>query len=237
MAVQTGERTRAAVELFAERAARGVADAPTLEDAADAIVAAAAAATGAQAVVARVLDASEGRLRACSVAAASLSLAAELEGSLLPVGEVPEEESTEPTSALLRVAERAGTPYALVVPVRVGGAVAATLELLRSHGEFGPGDRRIVRLAASELALAVRAFAVLARAGAAPGLAEQLEVAGDALAAGADEERAAEHVVRVVVETTGARACLLWRVDEGVAPALLARHGEDGHAAGADAVE
>src|SRR6478609_3779721 len=103
MAVHTGERTRAAVELFAERAARGVADAPTFEDAADAIVAATAAATGAQVVVARVLEEPLGQLRACSVAAASLSLAAELEGSLLPAAAVPDEESTEPTAALLRV--------------------------------------------------------------------------------------------------------------------------------------
>src|SRR5438034_5582618 len=138
MAVHTGERTRAAVELFAERAARGVADASTLEDAADAIVAAAAAATGAQIVVARVLEQPLGQLRACSVAAASLSLAAELEGSLLPVEAVPDEESSEAPALLRRVAERAGTPFALVVPVRVGGTVAATLELLRSHGDLGP---------------------------------------------------------------------------------------------------
>src|SRR5207237_8366392 len=99
-----------------------------------------------------------------------------------------------------RAAEGAATPFALVVPVRVGGTVAATLELLRSHGDFGPGDRRIVRLAAAELSLALRAFGGPARPGAAQALAEQLEVAGDALVAGGDETRTADHVVRLVVE-------------------------------------
>src|SRR3954453_6977008 len=99
MAVHTGERTRAAVELFAERAARGVADAARLEDAADAIVGATGGAPRpnggappANVVVPRVLEQPLGQLRACSVAAASLSLAAELEGSLLPLEEVPEDE-------------------------------------------------------------------------------------------------------------------------------------------------
>src|SRR3954454_11395999 len=102
MAVHTGERTRAAVELFAERAAHGAADAATLKDAVDAIVGAAAAATGAHVVVARVLDPALGQLRACSVAAVSLSLAAELEGSLLALDAVPDGESSEPAAALHR---------------------------------------------------------------------------------------------------------------------------------------
>src|SRR4051812_4148621 len=112
MAVQTGERTRAAVEVFAERAARGVADAARLEDAPHAIVAAAAAATGANVVVARVLEQPLGQLRGCWVAAPSLSLAAELEGSLLPLDAVPDGESSEPGAALLRVAERVGSAHA-----------------------------------------------------------------------------------------------------------------------------
>src|SRR4051794_1209597 len=188
MAVHTGERTRAAVELFAERAARGVADAARLEDAADAIVGATAAATRANVVVARVLEQPLGQLRACSVAAASLSLAAELEGSLLPLEEVPEDESSEPGAALARLAARVGSAFALVLPIRLDGAVVATLELLRSHDDFDEGDRRLARLGASELALALRAFRAPAPV-AGEALADRLEVAGDALAAGADEAR------------------------------------------------
>src|SRR3954454_4024172 len=110
MAVGTGERTRAAIELFAELA-QGTAQATSLEEAADTIVAAAAAATRAQIVVARVLDQERGALRACSVAAASLVLAAELKGSLLPPDDVPDGEATEPTPSLRRVAERSGMPF------------------------------------------------------------------------------------------------------------------------------
>ena len=83
----------------------------------------------------------------------------------------------------------------------------------------------------------MRAFGAPTPARAPGALADQLTVAGDALAAGVDEAGAADHVVRLVAEATGSATCLLWRVDEGAAPLLLASRGGRPRGAASVAVE
>ncbi len=62
-----------------------------------------------------------------------------------------------------------------------------------------------------------------------PGAARlSLELAGEALAAGSDEDELAEHVVRLAAEATGAAQCLLWRVEADTPPVFLAAHGFEG---------
>ena len=50
-------------------------------------------------------------------------------------------------------------------------------------------------------------------------------LAGEALAAGSDDARSAEHVAHVAAEAAGARAALLWRAD-GDEPRLAAAIGD-----------
>jgi serine phosphatase RsbU (regulator of sigma subunit) len=84
-----------------------------------------------------------------------------------------------------------------------------SLELFRAGEPFCVGERAFARLLADQIGLAVRAFGEEPSDGAAD--PEALERAGDALAAGADEARAARSVVRLAVEATGAACGLLWR--------------------------
>jgi hypothetical protein len=53
---------------------------------------------------------------------------------------------------------------------------------------------------------------------------DPLELAGDALAAGSDEGRAADQVAALAGEATGAQACLLWRYEAG-GPVMVALWG------------
>ena len=74
------------------------------------------------------------------------------------------------------------------------------------------------------MALAIRAFG---GTGATPGAGPvaALTVAGDALAAGADEAQTAGHVARLAVEATGALASLLWLSADGRPLELVASFG------------
>ena len=65
---------------------------------------------------------------------------------------------------------------------------------------------------------------------------DALEVAGDALAAASDEHELAEHVVRLALAATGAARCVLWRLEPGAAPTLLAARRRKRRAAGANGV-
>ena len=174
---------------------------------------AAARATGAEVVVARVADAARRSLKAWAVATGSAAVGAELEGSRLPLDEVPAHEVgrvDDLPESVRQAAERVGASGVLLIPIHVNGHVEGSLEFMRRSDVFDDAERRLARLAAGQATLAIRAFAD--RAPDAEVDAEAtLALAGEALAAGADEFRTAEEITRFATEATGALAGLLWR--------------------------
>jgi serine phosphatase RsbU (regulator of sigma subunit) len=215
--------------------ARDTSGAAGLDQALAEIVERAAEVTGADLVVARLGD--DGGLTARAVHAASPALQAELEGSRISAGSMPAEERDEllqlPRS-LRRAAEQLGATAVLQVPVRAGQAVVGSLELMRRRGAFDERERALARTAAEQVALARRAYGD--GEGTNPDAPDLLELAGDALAAGSDEARAADQVAALACEATGSRACLVWRYEpEG--PLLAALAGPAGTAAPAVALE
>ena len=199
-------------------------DLATLDGALASIAGRTAEVTGADVVVVRLVDDS-GYAIARTVHAESAALRAELEGSRLPPSSVPAEpldQGDELPAPLRRVAEQFGAAGALQLPVREGNAVVGSLELLRRRDEFDERERSLALAAADEIALARRAFGDGGTATAAgPDL---LGLAGDALAAGSDETRAADQVATLAAEATGARACVVWRYEEQ-GPVLAALSG------------
>lgn len=186
-------------------------------------------------VVARLAD-EAGGLTARAVHASSAALQAELEGSRISAGSVPSEERDELLQlprALRRVAEQLGAGAVLQLPVRAAGVVIGSLELMRRQGPFDEHERALARTAADQVTLARRAYGGDRTSPAGPDL---LELAGDALAAGSDETRAAEQVAGLACEATGSRACLLWRYEPD-GPVLAALAGPAGTAAPAVALE
>jgi serine phosphatase RsbU (regulator of sigma subunit) len=195
----------------------------------EAIAEALGRAAGADVVVARVLDAERMSLVARSVVASSPAVAAELEGTRLPLAELPDDEvdSLEHVGPLLaRAARAAGSAAVLQVPVVVGGEPVGSLELLAATEPIGEAQRALARLAASQLGLAIRAFGP--NGAALPGRlesADALALAGEALAAGSDEGRAGEHVTKLATDAAGAVCGLLWRRQDDGPPLLVAAHG------------
>ena len=187
--------------------------ASSLTEALQSVAEAAARAVGADAVIARVADDAQLTLIACSVATTSAAVAAELEGSRLPLADVPESEETElqrlPETVRLAAA-RVGAEFVVLLPVHVDGRIRGSLELIR-RAAFDDGERRLARLAAAQAALAIRAFGGNGTAARGPDTEALLSLAGDALAAGADESRTADQVPRLAAEATGAVSGLLWR--------------------------
>jgi serine phosphatase RsbU (regulator of sigma subunit) len=189
-------------------------------------------------VVVRVADDDRGYLIACAVAGASIAVAAELEGTRVPIDELSPDEVDELEllpDAVARAAERVRATAVLQLPVAVGGDVDGSLELMRAGVAFDESERHVARLAAAQAALAIRA---LGRAGVIgdPDAGTALSLAGDALVAGADESQTADQVARLAVEATGAFSSLLWRTDERQALELVASFGpEDTDTAPAEA--
>jgi serine phosphatase RsbU (regulator of sigma subunit) len=213
----TPPTARSALEAFAS-ATRALADGSSLGAALDAIVLATAAATGAEVVVARVVDPDGTRASARSVHTASPALAAELEGSRVAIVELPPaevDERGELPLALRRLLERAGGQAALHVPVFARGRLVGALELVRATDGFDATDRLLARLGADQIGTAVRAFEPdgLRREGA-DASARALELAGEALAVGSDRTRTSEEIVRLAAESAGARAAVLWRRED-----------------------
>ena len=191
------------------RAAGGHGIAEALQAVADAVV----EVTGADAGAVRVVDGS-GRLPVLTVASRSESLAAELAGSTFSLEELPAQEasSDELPAAVQRAARRARSADVLLIPIRVDGAPLGSLELLRASRAFDPSESAAARIAAAHLGLVMRAFdGANGMAGSHP--TEGLALAGDALAAGLDEARAPDEVVRIAARASGAEAAQLWEVD------------------------
>src|SRR3954447_20885005 len=142
MAVQPDRRDRAetsteasvpgaALDALAAAAASADASAASLQE----LARAAAAAAGPDVAVVRTVDPTGRWLVARAVASASEALAAELEGERYAVAELPADDVTGLDGlppALAAAAARIGAAGALVVPLRAGGAVLGSLELLRA---------------------------------------------------------------------------------------------------------
>src|SRR5690348_3885455 len=208
------ERAAAALAALAEGGA-DVASSETLTEALAAIAESTARAAGAEVVVARVRDDDESGLVACAVASASTAVAAELEGTRISLDDVETVEVDDVESlpaAAARAAKRIRATAVLQLPVGAGGAIDGTLELMRAGLPFDDDERLVASVAATQAALAIRAFRGNGIVGADEATA--LSLAGDALAAGADEGHIAEQVVRVAVDATEAAAGLLWGIDE-----------------------
>ncbi|TMA51133.1 MAG: GAF domain-containing protein, partial [Deltaproteobacteria bacterium] len=209
------ERAGEALEALAEAGA-GVASARSIADALGALAEAVARGAGAEVTVVRVVDDERRYLVACAVASASSAVAAELEGTRVPIGEVSPDEVDELEhlpAAVGRAARRARATAVLQLPIMIGDEVDGSLELLRAGVPFDESERRVARVAAVQAALAIRAFGGngVAR-GSDAGMT--LSLAGDALAAGADEAQTAEQVARLAAEATGALSGLLWRAGD-----------------------
>jgi serine phosphatase RsbU (regulator of sigma subunit) len=205
-------------------AGQELATAESLDDALSALAQAAAAATGATLAVVRVPDRSGG-LPARGVWSASASLGAELEGSRLALDDLgtdERDESDELPPAVRRLAERSGAVGVLVVPAPGSDGVQASLELMRPQERFSPSDRMLAKIAAYQAGLLVRAFEPPNGTANGAGVSSALELAGRALAAGAEEARTAERIARLASEASGARSCLIWRAQDGIGEPIAA---------------
>jgi serine phosphatase RsbU (regulator of sigma subunit)/putative methionine-R-sulfoxide reductase with GAF domain len=185
------------------RAGKALAGGAPLEPILGELIEAAARGTGADIGVVWLPAAGE-ILVARAVWASSGSLAAELEGRRT--------ESVD-TAATLVSAHFEGEVTTLNLPFAADRG-AGTLELARRGGAFGEEGTLVAMLAADLTALAVR----LCEDGQPSGRdgTRALDVAGDALAAVADDEGAAGRVARLATLAAGAEAALVWRLRAGV---------------------
>jgi serine phosphatase RsbU (regulator of sigma subunit) len=166
------------------------------------LVEAAARGTGSELAAVWLPDRS-GAFVARAVWASSGSLAAQLDGRRA--------ETLEGAAALVG-AHFEGDVETLGVPLDVGGA-EGMLQLVRRAARFEGESALVASLAADLVALANRLCAdgrTSVREG-----AGALDVAGDALAAVADDEGAAGRVARLAVIAAGAEAALVWRLRAG----------------------
>ena len=184
------------------RVGRALSTGVALEPVLNALAEAAGHGTGAE-IAAVWLPARNGVLVARAVWSASGSLAAELEGRRT--------DSVE-TAATLMDARFEGEVETLTIPLDTGGT-AGMLELARRGGPFDGEATLVGTLAADLTALATR----ICEDAQAPGreAAGALDVAGDALAAVADDEGAAGRVARLATLAAGAEAGLVWRLRTG----------------------
>ncbi|HEX2433306.1 MAG TPA: SpoIIE family protein phosphatase [Gaiellaceae bacterium] len=204
-------------------AGRELAKAESLDEALPELARATAAATGATLAVVRVPDVRQG-LPARGVWSESSALSAELEGSRLLLEEFATEDLTEADelpAAVRRLAERIGAVGILVVPSLAEDEVLASLELMRPREPFTESERAVAQIAAQQAGLLVRAFRPLdGSANGAAALPSALDLAGRALAAGADESTSAERIARLAAELTRAESCLIWRTEDGEVEAI-----------------
>jgi serine phosphatase RsbU (regulator of sigma subunit) len=205
------ESAGAALAAFAEVGRALAADAG-LPEALAAVARAAAAGAHADVVLVRVAEPDGTALAAVAVAAPA-PLAAELVGSRLEAADAPEEALDRldlAPRAVQRAAERAGAGSLLVLPIRAGGRVVSTLELLRGQSAFREAERHAAEIAAAHAALVLRAFGLADAVDKHGARAVGLDLAGEALVAGSDGTRTADEVARLAVELTDALAAILW---------------------------
>jgi len=204
MAVETGFGP---VEALA-RAAAEVAATDDLATALAALAQAGADAVRADLCVIRVVDRT-GDLVARAVAPDGSALGAEIAGTRAPCDPVEAGEVPEPTR---RAAERATAAGVAVAAARADGRIVGSVEFVRFSEPFTRDEEPVAQLLAGQLGLTVRSLAPGTSAALGGRRARWLELAGEALAAGADPRRAAQHAVEIGVEATGARAGAVWQV-------------------------
>ncbi len=199
-------------ERLAESAA-ATASAASLHEALAAIAQAAASGTGADVAAVRVAD-STGALTVQAVVAGSRSRAAEVEGSrlapedvvdgsALPEGNVPAE--------VRRLADRLGAEGALYVPATLEGHAVGAVDLYSVDARFGASDLAVARLAAGQIALAVRLLGATANGGEPrPAALDPIALAGGVLGAISGDDVPAQ-LAGVAAEAARARAGRLWR--------------------------
>jgi len=217
-----------------------LASAGNLADALQLVVDAALKATHAEVALARVADDGRGQAGVAAVSTQSAALGAELAGSRLGLDELPEHEETQLDrlpAGTRSAARRAGASAVVVLPAQIDGRVRGSLELMRSGERFSRRERHLARLAAGQVTLAIRAFGAGGSSEHVLGAEVLLTLAGDALAAGADETQTAGQLTRFAAEATRAVAALLWRRGEEGELELVASAGADGEAAGRAAAE
>jgi serine phosphatase RsbU (regulator of sigma subunit) len=218
MVVEAGRRP---VEAFAQAAVE-VASAVDLKTALAVLAGATADALEADLVLLRVVDPS-GELVARAVAPENSSLAAAVAASRASPDELREGGVPQVTR---RAAEGARAAGVCAVPARAGaGRTVGSVEVVRVREAFGGEEAAIAELAAAQLALVVRTLGASQGRGALGRRGRRLELAGESLAAGGDSRRAAQHAVRVAVDSAGARSGAAWRLDAGDAPELIASVG------------
>src|SRR5579864_7985695 len=186
---------------------------PALQDLAEG----ARLAAGADVALVRVAEGD--RLETAAVAG-SAALAAELEGDRTPAADLPDRRIdllAEAPAAVRRVAERTGRASILLEPI----GATAVLELYRAS-PFSPSEELGVQLAAGQVALALRAFAVrpVSDSG-----RHALDLAGEALAAALHETEPAAEVVRLTAGVVGAPVALLWQRGDDDVLELIGSHG------------
>jgi serine phosphatase RsbU (regulator of sigma subunit) len=182
-------------------------------------------ATRAYVAAVRVLEPGSPDLVARAVASSSASLAAELEGTRVPLAELPAQETglTGAPEFVRRLAARLGARVALVIPVVVGDDAVGSLELLRERDELTRDELAAAQLAATQIGLALRTLGRRDPAELSSADERMLRLAGDALAAGADVGRTASHVLRLALDVSGAATALLWlRRGDGTLVAVAA---------------
>jgi len=207
------------------QAAARLAEESSLDDALEAVAELAAQAAGADLALVRVVEGDSLVVRAV---AAPPSLAAAVAGSRVPVDELPAEErddESELPAAVAGAARRAGAAAAVVLPVRLGGLPAASLELYRLRDAFTAAERDSARAARAQLGLVLRA---LGRPGGSDGVGAlpALETATEALAAASGDAATAVRVARFAAEATGARSAAVWRLADGETAEQVAAAGE-----------
>jgi serine phosphatase RsbU (regulator of sigma subunit) len=196
-------------------AGRRIAAEASLDAALDSLAEAAAAATSAEVAVVRLVDPGGAELRVRAISARSQALAAELEGSRFAAATLPREEVSELELLPDRVraaASRLLADAVVLLPIWIEGQPVASLELMRA-GVFEPEELVLARVAAAQLGLALLALGPLNGADPGQSAEQALGLVGDALAAGYDEVRIADQIVRLATGATGAVAARLWRVD------------------------
>jgi len=232
MAVQPERSERAgldpgALEALAD-AGRAAARGARLGDVLQAVVQAAQRLTGADVVLARIVDADRRDLVVRAVAGPSATLTVELEGGRLALDDLPPGEvglDLAPEQ-VIRLAERLDAESVLVLPVLVGEEVHGTVELFRAEGGFDASALTAARLVAAQVGLAARAFGVDEHR---DGNRESpLRIAADALAAGSDTAHSSTHVLRLALELTGAERAALWSLAPDGSPKLDAAAGAAG---------
>ncbi len=192
-------------------------------------------ATSSDVALVRVLDDAAGELVTRGVHARSAALAAELEGSRVPLsdpavarlmaGEDLLENAIVDAAVAGPVTERLGRVETAGVPIMIDGRPAAALLIARPGQRFGPDDLRRVRTAVAHAAMLVVLDRVRrhAHVGAATADAEAGRLA-EALAAGSDETRVARLLARLAAEALGAERAVLYR-STGDDLALIAGYG------------